>query len=83
MIGRGSLDSQYGRPSHYAANVGYSNFRYSKNELRDHSNQRHQQRKWTWEDNKHALYCYFRSNPTQREYRKRIVVDDNEERLVF
>ena len=40
--------------------------------LSNHTNQRYQQRKWTWEDNKLALHCYFWSSPTQRGYRKGI-----------
>ena len=32
-----------------------------------------QRRKWTREDYKLALYCYFRSNPAKRGYRKRMI----------
>ena len=48
-------------------------FRYTNDEQINHSNHRLQRRKWTREGNKRALYCYFRSNPTEREYRKRMI----------
>ena len=43
---------------------------YTNHEEIDHSHQIPQCRKWTREDNKQALYCYFRSNPAKRGYRK-------------
>ena len=73
MIGRCSPESQYGRPDSHPANVGCSFFRYTNDELRNHINQRRKHKKWTREDNPLALHCYFRSNPTQRGYRKRMI----------
>ena len=57
----------------HPANVGCSFFRYSNDQRINHSNQRLQRRKWIKKDNKIALYCYFRSNPTQRGNRKRMI----------
>ena len=48
-------------------------FRYTNDKQSNPSNQRLQCRKCTREDNKPVLYCYFRSNPTQRGYRKRMI----------
>ena len=70
MIGRCSPDSQHGRSNH-PANVGLSFFRYTNDDLRNHTNQSLKHKTWNMEDNKLALYYYFRSNPTQRGYRKR------------
>ena len=50
-----------------------SSFRYTNDEQIDHSLQRQQYINWTREDNKLALYCYFRSNLAKREYRKRMI----------
>ena len=72
MIGSCSLDYQHGEPSKYPANVGCSNFRYTNNDQSNYSTERHQRKKWIKEDNKHLLHCYFKTNPSQREYRKRI-----------
>ena len=65
MIGRCSLDSQHGRPDRHPANVGYSFFRYTNGDLRNHTNQRPKRKAWTMNDNQLALHCYFRSNPKQ------------------
>ena len=73
MIGRCSPDSQHEGNACRPANVGSSSFRYTNDDLTNHTNQRHQHRKWTWEDNKFAPHCYFRSNPTQRWFRKRMI----------
>ena len=73
MIGRCSLDNKHGRPGSHPANVGCSLFRYKNSDLRNHTNQRSKQKTWTREDNQLALHCYFRSNPTQRGYRKRMM----------
>ena len=73
MIGRCSLDSQHGRPVRHPANVGYSLFRYTNSDLRNHTNQRPKRKAWTREDNQLALHCYSMSNPTQRGYRKRMM----------
>ena len=55
-------------------NVGCSSFlRYTNDDLNNYTNQSHQHRKWEKEDNKFALCTYFRSNPTQRGYRKRTI----------
>ena len=73
MIGKCSLDSLHGRPSHHLANVGCSLFRYTNSNLRKHTNQRPKRKAWTREDNQLALHCYFKSNTTQRGYRKRMI----------
>ena len=73
MISRCSLDSQHERPDRHPANVCYSLFRYTNSHLRNHTNQRHKRKAWIREDNQLALQCYFRSNPTQRGYRKRMM----------
>ena len=73
MIGRCSLDTQHGRTDRYPANVASSFFRYTNGDLRNHTNQRPKRKAWTKEDNQLALHCYFRRNPTQREYMKRML----------
>ena len=73
MIGRCSLDSQHGRPDRHPANVGCSLFRYTNNDSMNPTNQRPKRKTWTWEDNQLARHCYFKSNPTQRGYRKRMM----------
>ena len=73
MIGWSFLDSQHGRPDCHPANVGNSFFRYTNGDLRNHTNQRPKRKEWTRENNQLALHCYFRSNPTQRGYRKRMM----------
>ena len=70
MIGRCSLDSQRGRPICHPANVGCSLFRHTYGDLRNHINQRPKRKAWSREDKQRALRCYFRSNPTQRGYKK-------------
>ena len=65
MIGWCPFVSQHGGPLRHPANVGCSFFRYTNDELRNHSNQRHQHRKRTKKGNKLALHSYSRSNPTQ------------------
>ena len=82
MISGCSLDKQHGVTVWHPANVGFSSSRYTNNssfrcsndEQIDHLRRGQQRRKWTSEDNKLALYCYFRSNPAKRGYRKRLVV---------
>ena len=71
MIGRCSPSSQHGRPDRHPENVGCSFFRYKNDELRKHTNQKCKHKTWTREDNQLALHSYFRSNSTQRGYRKR------------
>ena len=73
MIGRCSLDSQHGRPGRHPPNVGCSLFRYTNSDLKNRTNQRPKRKTWTREDNQLALHFYFRSNPTQRGYRKRMM----------
>ena len=73
MISRCSLDSQHGRADRHPANVGCSLFRYTNNDSMDPTNQRPKRKTWTREDNQLALHCYFKSNPTQRGYRKRMM----------
>ena len=70
MIGRCSLDSHHGRADHHPANVGCSLFRYRNG---DFTNQTPKRKAWTREDNQLALHCYFRSNPTQKGYRKKVI----------
>ena len=81
MIGRCSLDSQHEGPGQHPMNVccsslSYTNdssFRYTNDEQIDHSYRRPQRWKWTEEVKKLALYCYFRSIPGKRGYRKTMI----------
>ena len=73
MIGKCSADSQHGRIDRHPANVCCSFFRYSNDDEKNHNDQRTKRKTWTREDNQLALYCYFRSNPSQRGYRKRMI----------
>ena len=68
MIGRCSTDSHC-----HPGNVGCSFFWYTNNGQRNHTNLRRKHKTWTMEGNQFALHCYFRSNPTQRGYRKRMI----------
>ena len=72
MIGRCSPDSQHGRPGRHPTNFGCSFFRYVNDDETNHNEQRPKRRTWTREENKLVLECYFRSNPSQRGYRKRM-----------
>ena len=73
--------SQHLGPVQHPADVGcsaslYTNdssFRYTNNKQIAHAHQRPKGRKLTREDNKQALYCYFRSNPPKRGHRKRMI----------
>ena len=73
MIGRCSPDSQHVRPDRHPENVGYYLFRYMNDDISNHNDQRLKRKTWTREDNQLALHCYFRSNPSQRRYRKRMI----------
>ena len=73
MIGRCSPDSQYGRADRHPTNVGCSSFKYKNDNETNHDDQRPTRKTWTWEDNHLALQCYFRSNRSQRGYRKRMI----------
>ena len=73
MIGRCSADGQHGGLVRHLTNVDCSSFRYTNDGQINHPNQRTQRRKWTRENNKLALYCYFRSKPTKKVYRKRMI----------
>ena len=73
MIGRCSPDSQHGRPDRHPTNVGCSFFRYINDDVTNHNEQRPKRRTWTREENQHVLECYFRSNPSQRGHRKRMI----------
>ena len=73
MIGRCSLDSKHGRPCRHPANVGCSLFRHTNSDLKNRTNQRLKRKTWTRQDNQLALHYYFKSNPTQRGYRKRMM----------
>ena len=57
----------------HPANFGGSFFRYTNNNLSNHSNQIHQHKRWTRVDNNLALHSYFRRNPTKRWYGKRMI----------
>ena len=73
MIGRCSPDSQHGTPGRHPTNVCYSFFRYIKDDVTNHNEQRPKRRTWTREENQLVLECYFRSNHSQRDYRKRMI----------
>ena len=73
IIGRCSLDSQLWRPDHHPANVGYSLFRYLNKDISNQNYQRTKRKTWTRENNQLGLDCYFKSNPSQRGYRKRMI----------
>ena len=72
IIGRCSPDSQHGRLDRHPTNVGCSFFRYMNDDVSNHNSKRPKRKTWTMEDNHLALHCYFRSNPSQRGYRKRM-----------
>ena len=48
-------------------------FRYINDDVSNHNEQRPKRRRWTREENQLVLECYFRSNPSQRGYRKRMM----------
>ena len=73
MIDRSSPDSQRTRSDRHPANVGCSFFRYTNDDLRNHTIQRRKHKTWPWEDNQLAQHCSFRSSSTQRGYRKRMI----------
>ena len=74
IIGRCSLNSQLGRPDGHPANAGCSSFfRYMNNDESNHNDQRPKRKTWTREDNQLAPQCYFKSNPSQRGYIKRMI----------
>ena len=73
MIGRCSPDSQHGRPDRHPTDVGCSFFRYINDDVTNHNGQRPKRRTWTREENQLVLECFFRSNPSQRGNRKRMM----------
>ena len=73
LISRCSPDSQHGKPDRHPAIVGCSYFMYTKDDLSNHTNQRRKHKTWAWENKQLALHSYFRNNPTQRGYRKRMI----------
>ena len=73
IIGRCSPDSQDGRPDRHPTNVGCSFFRNINDDVRSHNYQRPTRKTWTREGNQLALQCYYKSNPSQRGYRKRMI----------
>ena len=73
IIGRWSPDSQHGRPDRHPANVDCYFFRYMNDDEKNHNVQGTKRKTWTREDNQLALHCYFRSNPSRRGYRKRMI----------
>ena len=66
MIGMCSPDSQHGDSSVILR-------LYMNKDLSNQTNQRRQQRICTREENQLVFHCYFRSNSTQRGYRKRMI----------
>ena len=66
-------DGQHGRPDRHPTNVGCSFFRYINDDITNHYEQRPKRRTWTREENQLVLECYFRSNPLQRGYWKRMM----------
>ena len=60
------------RETQVTANVGCSNFRYINKDQSKKASERNRRKKWTREDNKNVIYCYFKCNPTQKVYRKRV-----------
>ena len=73
MIGRCSPDSQHGKSGYHPTNVGCSFFRYINDDITNNNEQRTKRRTWTREENQLVVECYFRSNPSQRGYRKRMI----------
>ena len=73
IIGTCSLDCQHGRPDPHPANVGCSFFRYMNDGIRNHNYRRPKRKTWAMEDNQLTLHGNFRSNHSQRGYRKRMI----------
>ena len=73
MIGRCSPDSSHWCPSHHPAKVVSSFFRDTNDDLRNDTNHGRKRKTWTRGDNQLALHCYFKGNPSQRGYRKRMI----------
>ena len=73
MIGRCSPDNQHGGIDRHPTNVGCSIFRYINDDVTKHNDQRPTRKTWTMEDYQLPLQCNFRSNPSRRGYRKRII----------
>ena len=48
-------------------------FRYKNNDISNQKDQIPKRKTWTKEDNHLTLHCYFRSNPSQRGNRKRMI----------
>ena len=72
-VGRCSPGCQHRRLDRHPANVGCSLFRYMNDDICNHNDQRPKRKTWTREDNHLALHCYFKSNPPQRGYWKRMI----------
>ena len=70
MIGGGLLIANMGDPVVILPMLAVLFFRYTNDDLRNHTNQRRKHKIWTWEDSQLAPHCYFRSNTEQRGYRK-------------
>ena len=73
MIDSCSPDGQHGRNESHPANDGCSFFMHTNDDIRNLKNQSCKRKTWTREYNQLALHCYFRSNTTQRGYRKRMI----------
>ena len=54
-------------------NLCWCLFRYMNDNVRNHNDQRPKRKTWTREDNQLGLHWYFRSNHSQRGYRKRMI----------
>ena len=62
-----------GRSDRHPTNVDCSFFRYINDDVTNHNEQIPKRRTWTREENQLVLESYFRSNPSQRGYRKRMM----------
>ena len=72
LLGRCSLDRQRRGRVQHPTNVAYSFFRYTQTKGTMHLSDM-KRKTWTREYNKNVIDCYFKRNPTQRGYRKRMI----------
>ena len=73
MIAKCSIDSQHGGSDRHPADVGSYLSRYMNDDIWNHNYQTPKFKTWARENNQLALHCYFRSNPSPRGYRKRMI----------
>ena len=71
MMGRCSFNNQHLGFDQHPTNVGCSNFRYTTNNQINNAPEKHQRKKMTREDNQDIIHCYFKNNPTQRDWWKK------------